>query len=155
MKPKPKSHKVCAYCGSRLSIDMFHRNSSNSDGYASRCKNCRRILNMKRRIERTARDVLQSAHEHALWRDKRTARARARSMYAPWGPCMVLGCGRPGRLHHIDYGDPGAVLYLCEEHHLALHRTVRTLHRLAAWMQSQEMRATMALRDPALTAPGD
>jgi len=35
------------------------------------------------------------------------------------GTCIV--CGEPAQMHHPDYAQPLAVVWLCREHHLLLH----------------------------------
>ena len=125
------SFKTCSFCLRSLPLPAFHRNSSSSDGRGNICRECARNLKARRRAENTSRLANQAAESFEEFYLKEKARGQANAAFAPWGPCAVLGCGRPGRKHHIDYADPFAVIYLCDEHHSAFHNTVRSLHILA------------------------
>jgi len=119
---------------------MFYRDSSRRDGYASRCKDCERILKRKQRennpetFQRKDQIYYQNHRSEIMERrvmdyqnhpDKWSARQKAE--YA-----MATGkldrknncesCGRNGtEAHHPDYTRALDVIFLCKRCHQRLH----------------------------------
>lgn len=59
-------------------------------------------------------------------------RAEARKLYGGMA-CSVIGCERPGQVHHLDIrhpdpNHPSRVEIICALHHRARHRAIRRTH---------------------------
>ena len=54
---------------------------------------------------------------------KRKSRDRARWKFLEPQNCSISNCNQIGERHHIDYRKPLEIIWICKEHHEALHST--------------------------------
>lgn len=134
--------KVCASCKQLLSLDLFYSDRSKKDGKGSTCKTCdnarskrwrlthaeRQLANRRnwrktehakklmyeQQLRRRARDPLKTAAYRAIHNGLRDGKVFKK-------PCEVCGDIKV-HAHHPDYSKPLQVQWLCEKHHLHMHR---------------------------------
>lgn len=46
--------------------------------------------------------------------------------------CIVAGCSARAEMHHEDYSNPWNVMWICREHHSALHNGYAVIQCVAA-----------------------
>lgn len=111
--------KKCTRCRKTYESmeENFPKEAKSADGYATRCKRCRKYT------ESPAQRARIDARRYIKDKWKLYARERARSHYDGqllW--CAVLPCEvKAEHLHHFDYKDALAVVPLCEKHHKGIH----------------------------------
>ncbi len=115
--------KRCPVCTQHRDLSRFQNDSSRRDGKDGLCKVCRRAYRQKRKhlehARRKAWAVQHPAIEHA--------RAVSRQAYPKAKQCAVETCDQLGERHHLDYGRPLEVLFLCKSHHALLHAVARLI----------------------------
>jgi hypothetical protein len=114
--------KKCSYCKEIKEFDLFHIDKSNSSGYSTYCKPCKKE---KDKIRQKTRIV--NKEKKATWRKNFPERKSAhnkvfRALKAGVifkQPCFV--CGDAAEAHHPDYSRPLDVVWLCPSHHRQAH----------------------------------
>jgi len=140
---KNRETKTCYICKSEKPAAAFSKNRSKYDGLPSQCKDCdsaksreyhslhKRPIRISKRIyarsERGKKLISEGNKRYNANRpERRIARRRInngiRDGKIVKQPCLL--CGAPKtEAHHIDYSRPLEVLWLCPEHHRAVHKT--------------------------------
>jgi hypothetical protein len=143
--------KDCSACGKRLDDTEFYRNKASNDGLMSRCKSCTKAYNAARKAKldahrppgwkqktkdkkayskewRAAHPGYGTARKRDWWnKNKDRLKVRNTVRYAMKAgklvrqPCVI--CGEPKTHgHHTDYSKPLDVVWLCQPHHVEVHK---------------------------------
>jgi hypothetical protein len=134
--------KCCRRCGQKKPLTEFYAHPFMADGHLNYCKDCKRVEATLRRDANLGEARLRQRRRYQLsksngqkreWQRRKrqknplkykaynaVARAVASGKLVP-KPCAVCG-DLPTEAHHHDYSKPLEVNWLCQKHHLELHR---------------------------------
>lgn len=92
------------------------------------------------------RDEIRREHARKPEQQQKTATRRATARDIRLGrlvrrPCEVCGADEV-QVHHENYADPAAIVWLCRDDHWARHRSIKT--PLAEWLAENRVRARWA-----------
>ena len=136
--------KPCISCGKTLSLDEFYAHPRMKDGRLNKCKPCVREAVRSRRYGPSREAVLQYDRERARephriehqkkikarWQQSFPERRAAQialgnairdGRVEKWPTCSMPECSSPPEAHHVHYGLPLDVVWLCPAHHKQLH----------------------------------
>jgi hypothetical protein len=145
--------KECSVCQKELSFDCFYVNRSSYDGKMSKCIECTKSYQLKRREEerknkpdgwkQKTKDMVAYMEQWKKnnpgymtkkkkeWWDKNKERLaiKYKVKYAiKTGKLTKLPCVKCGATdvdaHHPDYSQPLSVVWLCKQHHRDLHNGI-------------------------------
>ena len=145
--------KRCFKCGETKVLSRFYKANGNKDGRSGKCKECTKkdsIANRRRNIDYYREyDRNRSKLPHRV--NANTSRTRVyrksnpekyiahckinnaiRDGRAHKKPCAVCGTQERIEAHHFDYSRPLEVIWLCSEHHTAVHLGMKKLNSQAA-----------------------
>lgn len=119
--------RKCMVCKETLALEEFNRNSGKHLGRRYYCKRCAAAMNLGRKREGTP-EVIKKKNRR--WRTANPIKyAAQRAVYRALrrgiifkGPCEQCGSSANIHGHHDDYSRPLMVRWLCEKHHLDVHR---------------------------------
>ena len=136
------SLKVCFKCGEAKPRSEFYKHAQMGDGLLGKCKVCAKAdvrANREKNIDRIRKydrdraknpERMKAAAEISkAWRkeDARRGAAHRAVAYAvktgalKRAPCVVCGASK-SVAHHPDYDKKLDVIWLCQPHHVALHK---------------------------------
>lgn len=86
----PEGHKHCSICEQVKPVTEFHREKSNSDGRAHRCRTCSNDLRQSRRSKNRGHNVTRLHKDYIVYASAHTR------VYTMWGsatqyPCITCG----------------------------------------------------------------
>ena len=119
--------KICTQCKIEKPLDLFQKDKRLRSGISSWCKQCVAITQRQWKRTKVGRTSYMKANKKS--NDKTPARLKAytKVRYALERgdlikePCEV--CADPkSQAHHEDYSKPFDVIWLCQEHHTAIHK---------------------------------
>lgn len=119
--------KRCFRCGEERPLEMFYAHPMMADGHLGKCIGCaredakrNRVANADRiRAYDRSRDRPRSLEKlHA----KQAVQRATLKGFLVRGPCHVCGETENVHGHHPDYSKPLEVIWLCQAHHMAVHR---------------------------------
>ncbi len=121
--------RVCKKCDLTKPVapEYFQRDSTRPNGFDTTCKVCRKAYRQANKDKSTAR-AREWRKTHSDWTQKNRTRMASIAAFPERKKCVIENCEAIGQIHHIDYGDPLAVLWLCQNHHAMVH----TLERIAS-----------------------
>lgn len=137
-------HKACSCCGAFKPLHEFQVRRASSDGRTASCKECLHTRDRARypkerdlRITRmqgyrkTEEGRMSHNKSSAAWGRRNRQKTNAQNalrraikvgIVTPWPVCAVPSCScTTVHGHHPDYSRPLDVVWLCPEHHSALH----------------------------------
>ncbi len=127
--------KTCSKCLSTLDLCHFGKNSGRRDGYADRCKACRKSdqrVYIKTRTGLVKRKEAQARYRTSIngkLRCKAQAsahRALADGSIESQDHCTDCGCTNKAlHMHHEDYAKPLIVIFLCPACHVIRHQVIK------------------------------
>lgn len=120
----------CNKCHERkpLTKQYFHVDNSRTRGFSYTCRKCRVVQNHG---EKRRRYVKESQKKYRT-NNRVKHRAREKSIKAlrdgllTKKPCAVCD-GKKSEMHHINYDNPLAVIWLCRGHHAELHANINQM----------------------------
>jgi hypothetical protein len=136
---------VCKGCKRELNEDQFYRQATMATGRLLFCKECVRgrakkyyqenkERAAKRQAEYAAKNPDVIARSRSSWATKNPEKRRAHSALnhevrrgrtVKPKSCEVCGAQEPLHAHHDDYSKPLEVRWLCQRHHVEIHRMAR------------------------------
>lgn len=125
--------KTCFKCQRVLALSEFYRHPMMADGHLGKCKDCAREdvrQNYAARRDQYREYDHRRYVEGGVRGDPVRIAARVAARKAVYrgelerGPCEFAGEDCRGRIegHHEDYSRPLDVRWLCQKHHMQLHR---------------------------------
>lgn len=134
--------KTCIQCAQKKPLEEFYSHPKMADGRLNKCKPCCRSYAKTRRIEHPEivreidkRKTLQPARKQWTADYQRKIRQifpekyRARTMVSNAIKCgkitkqRCVECGSTNtQAHHPDYSQPLKVIWVCFDHHMAIHK---------------------------------
>ena len=155
-----EQEKKCFKCGEIKPLSEFYRHPKMADGHINKCKECTKTdvkNNREARLEyylaydrvRGHTDERKNSKkketpEKCHWRvskyeqtypEKKVAHSMVSSAIRTGRlikqPCEICGTLENIQAHHEDYAKPLDVRWLCQKHHMELHRKVKEEEDLA------------------------
>ena len=127
----PDDMKRCSGCGRVLPLDSFRPNKGKPKGRAAYCNDCDPQTTGLTRARQLIGRLVDIFTDDELKLERKRFQQKSYRLLRIRSECAVLNCHKPGLYHHMNYIDPEAVVPLCEDHHLDLHRFERLVRKVA------------------------
>lgn len=142
MAVRRRKSKNCSLCGKEKPLDCFHKDRGTLDGHYNQCKKCRKGVSRKDYISRKEAIAIsvkqwrktprgKEARKKEFENSRRFHPGKYRARYTLTNAvrdgkivktaCKVCG-NEKSEGHHPDYRKPLDVIWLCKNHHDAVHQ---------------------------------
>lgn len=129
--------RQCGRCKAFKALSAFTRDTSRSDGFRNRCRDCEKSRTATRVFAPEYREKKKIRDAQRVVDPKKKAAggilngAVRRGVVSPWPACAVPEC-RVSKVeaHHPDYDRPLDVVWLCRSHHRLAHTAINGIAAL-------------------------
>ncbi len=134
--------KKCFKCGQLKIINDFYRHPGMADGFLGKCKVCvnkyrkeyyKKHIKHIKIYNQTKQGKISHKKSNVKWRINNPEKIKAQNIINQAlykkkllkEPCRECGAKEKVEGHHEDYNFPLDVVWLCQQHHLNLHKIIK------------------------------